>query len=147
MSAQKVISEYDQQAANFLNKFKIDLTVKHAGHACPPWAGKEKCDHVHGDRYEITLERWQKPSEPLRFDFWGSLNDKQKRKLPSAYSVLACIGSDAHTPDTFEDFCSEYGYEEDSRSAFKSWQTALEFTRKLRAFFTPEEIEALVEIR
>lgn len=36
---------------------------------------------------------------------------------PDAAGVLDCILSDANSPEDFADFCSEYGYDEDSRKA------------------------------
>lgn len=83
----------------------------------------------------------------LVFDFWGSQNDAATGRQPSAYDVLACISSDAYTPETFEDFCAEYGYEADSIKALQTFRRADRFAKRLRAFFTEAELEALSEIR
>jgi hypothetical protein len=64
----------------------------------------------------------------------------------NAYDVLACISSDAFCPDTFEDFCSEYGYE-DSISARRTFLRCSRFAKRLREFFSPDELEQLSEIR
>jgi hypothetical protein len=37
------------------------------------------------------------------------------RKAPTAYDVLACLTK--NDPGTFEDFCADYGYDDDSRKA------------------------------
>lgn len=66
---------------------------------------------------------------------------------PSAYDVLACISSDVNCPNTFEDFCSEYGYESDSIKALQTFRRCSRFAARLRSFFTPSEIEELQEIR
>lgn len=65
---------------------------------------------------------------------------------PSAYDVLACISSDAYTPETFTDFCAEYGYEADSIKALQSYRRRDRFAKRLQAFFTADELEQLSEI-
>lgn len=59
------------------------------------------------------------------------------------YSILSCIASDYYCPETFEDFCTEFGYDTDSRRAEKTFHACLEQSRKLKTVFTPEEIEYL----
>ncbi len=63
------------------------------------------------------------------------------------YSVLARLSSDIYCPETFADFCAEYGYDEDSRKAEQTFRRCLAFSRKLHAFFTEAEIEQLSEIQ
>lgn len=63
---------------------------------------------------------------------------------PTAYDVLSCLTK--NDPDTFENFCSEYGYDEDSRKAEKVYNAVLDEWRNVCALFTDEEIEQLKEI-
>ena len=63
---------------------------------------------------------------------------------PTAYDVLACLTK--NDPGTFEDFCSEFGYDEDSRKAEKIYNAVLDEWRNVCALFTDEEIEQLQEI-
>lgn len=65
---------------------------------------------------------------------------------PSAYDVLACISGDACTPETFADFCAEYGYETDSIKALQTFRRVDRFAKRLRAFFTESELQELAEI-
>lgn len=83
----------------------------------------------------------------LVFDFWGSKADADKGEHPSAYDVLACLSSDVNTPETFKDFCSEYGYDADSLKALQVFRRCDRFGKRLRAFFTAKEIEELSEIQ
>lgn len=66
---------------------------------------------------------------------------------PSAYDVLSCISGDAHCPDTFAEFCGEFGYDEDSIKATQLFNRCSAFAKRLQAFFTPAELEQLAEIR
>lgn len=59
----------------------------------------------------------------------------------SLYSILACIHVDHYCPDTFEDFCSEFGYDTDSIKAEKTFRNCREQSKKLQSIFTSEEME------
>lgn len=77
-----------------------------------------------------------------------SVADAQKGvTTATAYDVLACISGDAYTPETFADFCAEYGYESDSIKALQQFRRCDRFAKRLRAFFTTEELTQLSEIR
>lgn len=139
MKTQTETPDYDTQAQDFLNKWGLEITVhKTDSGKCPPFCDGE---HIHGDEHRITLKRAM-TGKRLVFPFWNSLNDSQAGKEPSAYGVLSCIGSDLSCPDTFEDFCAEYGYDADSRKALAQFRRCDAFGRKLRAFFDSEEMQA-----
>lgn len=138
------MSDYEAQANKFLADYGFTFRAAYQGGKCPLWCDGGCC---HGDQYRVTLKRTGDARKSVSFDFWNSLNDSQQGKTPSAYDVLACISSDYYTPDTFEDFCSNYGYDEDSRKAEQSFKAADKFARKLRAFFTEAEATALSEIQ
>lgn len=68
----------------------------------------------------------------------------EDREQPTVYDVLSCLTKS--DPDTFENFCSEYGYDEDSRTAEKIYNAVLDEWKNVCALFTDEEIEQLQEI-
>lgn len=51
---------------------------------------------------------------------------------PKIEGVLDCLLCDASTPDVFEDFCSEFGYDTDSRKAEKTFKACLRVADKMR---------------
>jgi hypothetical protein len=63
---------------------------------------------------------------------------------PSEYSILACLTK--YNPGTFEDFCSEFGYDTDSRKAEKTYQAVVKEYLELTSLFNEAEIEELQEI-
>ncbi len=65
-------------------------------------------------------------------------------KAPTAYSILACLTKS--DPDTFENFCSEFCYDTDSRKAFKTYKAVKREWKNIERLFTPEQIEQLQEI-
>jgi hypothetical protein len=91
-----------------------------------------------------TLAAWKRDTECPRCK--GTGHDPEP-KHPSAYDVLACISGDAYTPETFADFCAEYGYESDSIKALQQFRRCDRFAKRLRAFFTEAELTELSEIR
>jgi hypothetical protein len=102
-----------------------------------------RCDgkHVHGDQYRITFSR---DGERLQLMFWNSLDDSRKGKTPQPYDVLAAITK--NDPDTFENFCSEFGYDTDSRKAEKTYKLVVKEWEKVTKFFAADELEELYKI-
>ena len=76
------------------------------------------------------------------FEFYGSISEynaiqgrdpvaRQKAFDGRLYSILCCIGCDLRTPNDFEEFCTVYGYDADSREAFKTFEKCLDQKRLL----------------
>jgi hypothetical protein len=166
------MSEYEQQAQAFLTKHGIKFDVERSPHqTCPPFC--EDQEHIHGGRYSVQFTA--EGRTPLVLDFWNSHVDEHpemyhsktgqrlripefnphtrkywERKQPIAptpYSVLACVSTEIDCPETFSEFCSEYGYDTDSKKAEALFHRCNEFAWKLRRFFTDEEKEELQEIQ
>lgn len=84
----------------------------------------------------------------------GSIYSKQHYSENSCYavpptqaSVLYSLLSDADCGDnTFSDFCSEFGYDEDSRKALEIYLACQENSKQLKEVFTPSQIETLREL-
>lgn len=72
------------------------------------------------------------------------LRENKNFEEPSAYNVLACL--DGNDPGTFEDFCSNFGYDTDSRKAKKIYDDVLNQWKELRCLFTDDELKTLGEI-
>ena len=65
-------------------------------------------------------------------------------KAPTAYDILACLTK--YDPGTFEDFCSEFGCDTDSRNAERTYKAVVKEWEAVNRLFTDEEIEELTEI-
>lgn len=136
-------NQYDAQATLFLAATGVSLAIRRADPHGPGYAPQWVDGREHGNQYKVTLSR---DGKEVSFDFWGSINDRKNGVDPSEYDVLACISCDVNCPESFEDFCAEYGYDEDSRKAFATFERCAEFARQLRDFFTKDEQTALSEI-
>lgn len=65
-------------------------------------------------------------------------------KAPSEYSVLSCLTK--YDPGSFENFCSEFGYDEDSKTTERTYNAVVSEWRNVCMIWTDEEIEELREI-
>lgn len=64
---------------------------------------------------------------------------------PTAYSVLTCLQK--YDVGTFEDFCSEFGYDEDSKKAEKTYNAVVKDYKDVCSLFNDEELSELQEIQ
>jgi len=109
-------SEYDQAAALAMQTAGIRLSFTLSDTKPCPWdaTGRD------GYRPHWRVQVASKTGRTI-VDYFDSLNaGKDGAPEPSAYSLIACLSW--ADPGTFEQFCSEYGYDQDSRNAEKTWK-------------------------
>lgn len=103
------MSEYQKQANNFCKETGTKIQIEYIGKAFPNWDEKE----LH-DTYNITITR---NNNIMNFIFTESLYKTQRHEKPTNYDILATL--EKYNPYTFEDFCLNFGYNEDSRKALE----------------------------
>jgi hypothetical protein len=82
------------------------------------------------DHWKVTLRR---PGHSMTTYF--SMGYGHNGKAPKAAEVLDCLASDANgASDSFEDFCSNFGYDEDSRKAEKIYKACQHSAARLSNF-------------
>lgn len=147
------MSEYTEQANRFLEQNGIKFRATLSDSKTPPWSE----DHA-GHHYRVTFSKPRRiatvdaehtvdKSKRLVFDFWGSIADAEAGRTEiEPYDVLACVSGDIHCPETFEDYCGEMDENADSIKAKQAFNRVSRFAKRLRRFFTEQEIEQLQEI-
>jgi hypothetical protein len=110
---------------------------------------------VYGERrYKIPSEMRTKSNQEitlyvklnLKSDFGTVKHDHIKRPVPpSEYSVLACLTK--YYPGSFEDFCSEYEYDPDSKTSDKVYAGVIDEWLNVCRIWNDSEIEELREIQ
>ena len=132
------MDDYQWQAFEFLvntgTQFDIVPTVPQRQ---PHWS----LDGKHGIQYAVTLKNKR---GAYTFDFWDSLHNKEQGNQPTEYDVLACLQVEQF--NTFEDFADCYGYDQDSRQAYKAYTGTQEQAENLARIFTRHQLEQLSEI-
>ena len=104
------IKNHQEQATDFLEKTGTKFKAVYIDHK-PYFEDDKECRDV----YRIYLTRNGK-----RFSFTFGQSISNAGIEPTPYDVLACLQK--YPVDTFEDFCHEFGYNEDSRKAEKIYR-------------------------
>ena len=112
--------------------------------AASPWSKKgELVNH-----FKVTVKVGNKSTS---FDFWGSINDYNNgvTELEDLKNALYCFVNDACSADqSFENFCREFGYDEDSRTAERTYKAcckSLDKYNKLTSANIYDTVNALNE--
>lgn len=130
-------SLHECQSEEFLQRNGIACRITLADSKPAPWEPA-------GHHYRVTLSA---KGRRMTFDYWDSAHNAAENKRPTVGAIVSCVSADLCTPTTFEDFCSEYGENEDSRKALQTFRRAARFADRLRAFFTEKEREELEGLR
>ena len=97
--------------------------------------------HFYNDKndrhiFKITLSR---NGKRFTFNFGQSIAEGSNE--PTLYDVLVCLQK--YDVGTFEDFCGEFGYDEDSRTAERVYKAVVKEFEAMQRLFTEEELEIL----
>lgn len=131
-------TNYNQQATEALLNCATSIKIKLSNTKECPW----KHAVGHNNHYKITFKNF---NGSYSHDFWQSIIASEEGTAPTAYDIIACLVWD--TPESFEEFCCEMGYDPDSRRAEKIWKTSLAMTRNLRKIFNEAQREILSKIK
>lgn len=80
----------------------------------------------------------------IRIKAYKELKALQDKVKPTAYDVLSCLTK--YDCGSFDNFCLEYGYSNDSIRALKAYLACSKEYEELRRIFNAEQIEELREI-
>lgn len=125
---------YQKQAENFLEQTGTKLKWEYLKHD-KYWHE----DKVTRDIYKFTLTRNKKRYSGT---FGQSIADFGK--IPTAYALLSCLTKS--DPCTFENFCSDFGYDTDSRNAEKTYKAVIKEWQGVNKLFG-DVLEQLAEIQ
>lgn len=131
-------------------KYTVTLSNSRGSYTFPFWDSvhnREVIDAI--EKAAATRTPWDRQSpeyfraKDILKKNGATISDVEKF-TPDAYDILACL--DVLHEDTFEDFCSSFGYDVDSRQALKIFKAAEKQDRALRKLFTLEELDLLQDI-
>jgi len=131
------MSEYTEQAENFLAKHNLKFRAVYVENA-PYFDGDKEARDI----YNLTITGNGKKRMTVKFG--QSINGSRNGEIPTAYDLLASITD--YDPGSFSDFCSDFGYDEDSRSAEKTYKNVKKEYVKVVNFFTSEQLDEIQEI-
>lgn len=125
---------YQQQAEQFAKKHNVKININFCRY------GQHFNDET-AERYifNITIKRNRKQ---FTINFGQSISDQDKK--PTIYDILSCLQK--YENATFEEFCSNYGYNNDSIKALKIYKAvSREYKNVFRLF--SDIMEELQEIQ
>jgi len=155
------MNEYNKKAEQFLKDTNTEFKAEFLKNGLHFEDDKEP-----RDIYLITLTR---ENRIYKFNFGQSINNSgkyekfcagkrelfykykfeftrnKKFKIPTAYDVLSCLQKSEI--GTFKDFCEDFGYDEDSRKAEKTYKAVVEEFKQVKMLWSDSEIEKLQEIQ
>ena len=113
---------YIQQAEDFLTECDASIDIRLIRNA-----------------YAVTITT---PRGHMSFTFWDSIANTMAK--PTSYHILACMTK--YDPGLFEEFCSEFGYDEDSKTADRVYMAVMREYKQLERIFTAKQMEKLRKI-
>lgn len=159
-------SKYHEAADLALSEAGGSMSMVLSDTKRPAWGDEDPHKGAYHPHWIVRIDG---PGGSYTFDFWGSIAageataqakawnatkripGQSKKKVPqpeqpTAYDILACL--QWYEVGTFEDFCSEFGYDTDSRKAEATWIAVADQYRNLcRVFPSQEHRDTLAEIR
>jgi len=81
------------------------------------WDANQPYSHNHS---RVTIST---PAGRHTFDYWGNVQDYWDGKENDPLDAVGCFAGDALAgAEDFDEFCADFGYDEDSRHAHKIWK-------------------------
>lgn len=144
---------YTKPVDNWLTQKQITMALYPLGKKLNPWTLrlKEPGAQWYHAQYKIVFQRdhipknqWLMQKELVIPCFTQSKDGTDKGHKPTAYDALCCLTKS--DPGSFENFCSDFGYDEDSRKAESTYKAVVAEWEQVSNFFSSDELEQLQEI-
>lgn len=130
----ETMSEYTAQANKLAKKHGIKLVV------LEETFGK----HFPEDKENRSIFKMKLTCKGKSYTFKFGQSINNAGISPSMYDVLACMTK--YDPGTFENFCGDFGYDEDSRTAERTYKAVCKEYKAMSRLFSEEILEELQEI-
>lgn len=127
--------DYQTEADTFLRDTRTTFQAEHVGYG-PYFPDDKESRNI----YRIVLKRM---GRSYTFRFGQSIKRTLTETVPTPYDVLACLQK--NDPGTFEDFCSDFGYDTDSRKAERMYKAVVKEWNGVKRLFG-DVLERLQEI-
>jgi hypothetical protein len=124
-------SQYNKAVNILAEKFNIKLKIIDSTYKCMQW-DKNQPRYV----FKLQLLRGRKS---YTFEFGQSI--MKGNEEPTLYDVLTCLQK--YDVGTFEDFCNDNGFDNDSRMAEKTYKAVVKEFQAMERLFDSEELEVL----
>lgn len=131
---------------NKINDYLLSLHIRYNAIYC---GEVTKDNNWHCDKWSITFIR-AGIKKSINFEYFTGTGHRVKTKFasnpvfPHATGLIySCLMSGDSCNMSFKDWCSNYGYDDDSIKALETYKDCQEEYNKLQSLFTNKEIETL----
>jgi hypothetical protein len=130
------MKDYQQQAKNFAQKYNVKLIVVGEPEYRPYFKDDAESRYV----FKLRLTR---NGRKYTFTFGQSISSGAEE--PDLYDVFSCLTK--YDPGDFENFCSDFGYDTDSRTAERIYKSVCkEWGAMNRLFPDSKTLEEMADI-
>lgn len=131
------MTDYERIAKDFCKKHGAKVAFRWiANEENPLWNDSQRRPHY---KATIKTERGQ-----MTVDFWDSVYNMTHGETPTEYDIFTCL--EKYEVYDFCEWCGEYGYDTDSRRAYRLWCLCRRQWVSVQRVFTDEQIAELREI-
>lgn len=117
------------------------ISSSFTGNKLAPWDEKKQNYNHHSISVRHNGGR-------LKFDFWGSMVSPQISSESDLQHAFYCFLSDAiSAKEGFESFCSEFGYDNDSRKAERIYKACERSLSKLERIYSGDVYNLINEVQ
>ena len=118
----KTLNDYEKQALYFAKKYGVKLQI--LGSEYKTFWSEEQKRWV----FKCKLSR---NSKSYNFEFGQSIANGSNE--PAMYDILSCLTK--YDPETFENFCAEFGYDINSRDSKKTYRSVCKEYEAVKRLF------------
>lgn len=117
------------------------VTATYTGLKRAPWSFDGQHQHENWNHHRVTVYN-STTKKRVSFDFWASEACPELRGKYDVLNAFYCFVSDAISGDMgFDEFCREFGYDEDSRRAEKIHKACQESMKKFKSICSDDIYE------
>ena len=126
---------YQKQANDFATENGIELVIN----------GYDYKKHFANDKEERYVFNCTLKHKGRRYTFNFGQSISEDCKEPTMYDILTCL--EKYEVGTFDDFCSNFGYDNDSIKAHKTYKAVSKEYKNMLRVFGAELLEQMQEIQ
>lgn len=127
------------QISTTYKNFTIQAIFK--GDKAAKWGG----DTVNRNNYKVTVKNTETGAK-TSFDFWASIAQPKMEENDLLHCFYCLVSEGISGGESFEDFCSELGYDQDSIKAKKTWKACGKMAEKLGKIYDGDVYDLVNEL-
>lgn len=131
------MTDYERIAKDFCKKHGVTVAFRFLGNA----TNRLWDETVIRPHYRVTIKTTR---GQMTVDFWDSLYSLTHDEKPTEYEIFSCL--EKYEVCDFYEWCTEYGYNTDSRRAERLWRLCRRQWASVQRVFTDDQIAELREI-